>query len=301
MEAFCVSGFAFVVAERLFIEVSEQVKRLNRNVRALDRPLQQRPEVFHAVGMHVTVHVALSVVDYLVGILAVQAIVREQFIGHYLGAFADTLANDLAEFALAPRADVMDADLSGIAFEQPEYDLFTARPATMDLFFALVLVHEACRAADEGLVRFHRAGHLVDRSGMGGVANAVHHEPRGLLRDFEVLTDFVAANTVLAICHHPHSAEPFVQPYGGILEDRTDLDGELLFAVLALPNKPRGKVGSTLAVTSRTHGLTVGPLNSSNLVNAGLGVAVVPYGAHQTTVFADVVVFHTSILHPEER
>ena len=251
--------------------------------------------------MHVTIDVALGVVDYLVRVLAIQAIVREQLVSHYLGTFTDILANDLTEFALAPLGDVMDANLSSVPFEQPEYDLFTARSASVYLLFALMLMHEACRAADKGFIRFNRAGHLVDRSGMGRVANAVHHEPRGLLGDFESLPDLVGANAVLAVRHHPHGAEPFIQTNRRILEDRTDLNGELLLAVPALPDQPRSEVGSFLAGAARADGLTVGPLNSSNLVDAGLRVAVVPYGAHQTAVFADVVIFHNSILHPEAR
>jgi hypothetical protein len=171
----------------------------------------------------------------------------------------------------------------------------------VDLFFAFVLVHEACRAADESLIRFDRARHLVDRSGVCRVANAVHHEPCRLLGDFESLPNLVARDSVLAVRHHPHGAEPFVETDSRILKDRADLDRELLLAVLALPKEPRGKVGSPLTGASRADGLTARPFNSSNLVDAGLGVAVVPYGAHQTTVFADVVVFHNSILHLEKR
>ena len=108
-------------------------------------------------------------------------------------------------------------------------------------------------------------------------------------------------DSVLAVRHHPHGAEPFVETDSRILKDRADLDRELFLAVPALPDQPCGEVGSFLAGAARANGLTVGPLNSSNLVDAGLGVAVVPYGAHQTTVFADVVVFHNSILHLEKR
>jgi hypothetical protein len=49
--------------------------------------------------------------------------------------------------------------------------------------------------------------------------------------------NLVAAYTVLAVCNHPDGSEPLVQRDRGFLEDRADLDGELLFwmVFLALP------------------------------------------------------------------
>jgi hypothetical protein len=127
------------------------MKRFNTHVGTLDRPFQQRPEVFHSVRVNVAVNIAFRVIDYLVCVFVVQSIVREKLISHDLGTLADVLANKAGKFPLAPRGDVVDADLSGIAFEQSKNDLFAAWTATANLFFALVLVHEACRATDEGL------------------------------------------------------------------------------------------------------------------------------------------------------
>jgi len=275
--------------------------RFNADIGTFDRPLKERPEVFHPVSVDIPVNVLLGVVDYLVCILAVQAIVRGQLVSHHLGTLANVLANDLAEFALPPRGDVMNADLSGIPFKQAEHDLFTARAASMYLLFALVLVHEACRATDESLIGFDGAGHLVDRPGVLRIPDAVHHEPCRLLGNFEGLPDLVRANAVLAVRKHPHCAEPLVETYRRILEYGADLYRVLFLAVSALPNEARRKVGRVLAFASRTYSFTLGPFNSSNLVNTRLVVAVVPYGAHQTTVFADVIVFHDSTIHPESR
>lgn len=47
---------AFVEAERLLVEVTMQVERLNADVGSLQGPLEDRPEVFDAVGMHRPVH-----------------------------------------------------------------------------------------------------------------------------------------------------------------------------------------------------------------------------------------------------
>jgi hypothetical protein len=98
------------------------MKRLNTHIRTFDRPLQERPEVFHSVGVNIAVNIAFRVIDYLVRVLVIQTIVREQFIGHHFGALADVLTNEVGKLALAPRGDMTHANLSGVAFEQPDQD-----------------------------------------------------------------------------------------------------------------------------------------------------------------------------------
>ena len=71
------------------------------------------------------------------------------------------------------------------------------------------------------------------------MANTLEHEPCRPLRHVDVPPNLVGANAVLAIGDQEHSAEPFIEPDGGIFEDRSHLDGELLFAVKALPYKAR--------------------------------------------------------------
>ena len=61
-----------VEAERLFIQVAEQVIRFDRNVGPVDTSLQEAPEVFHAIGMYIAVHVGYGVVNDLVNKLAIQ-------------------------------------------------------------------------------------------------------------------------------------------------------------------------------------------------------------------------------------
>src|SRR5581483_12284147 len=46
-----------------------------------------------------------------------------------------------------------------------------------------------------------------------------------------------AADPVLAVADHPESGHPLIHTERGILEDRTDLDGELFLAALAEPHQ----------------------------------------------------------------
>src|SRR5207244_13299643 len=68
---------------------------------------------------------------------------------------------------------------------------------------------------------------------------ALKHEPCRLLSDAESAMDFHAADAILAVAQHPISHHPFVESERGILKDRADLDGELLFASTAEPDAPR--------------------------------------------------------------
>lgn len=67
---------AIVESERLLIEVTEQVERLHRHIRALDGALQQRPQVFASVGVHVPVDVRHGVVDDVVRVVWGQPDIR---------------------------------------------------------------------------------------------------------------------------------------------------------------------------------------------------------------------------------
>jgi hypothetical protein len=57
---------AIVVTERLLIEVTQQVKRFNRNIRAMKSAFHQRPEVFESVCVNAITHVLNSMVNYFV-------------------------------------------------------------------------------------------------------------------------------------------------------------------------------------------------------------------------------------------
>jgi hypothetical protein len=59
---------ALIKPERLFIEVTKEVERLDADVSAFDPALQRAPEVFHAVSVDAAINVRLGVVDDAMGI-----------------------------------------------------------------------------------------------------------------------------------------------------------------------------------------------------------------------------------------
>ena len=64
----------------MLIEVAEQMERLNADIGALDPALEQTPEVFHCVGVDVSVHVFDRVINDGVLIIGVEPFVGFQFI-----------------------------------------------------------------------------------------------------------------------------------------------------------------------------------------------------------------------------
>ena len=78
--------FPIVVAEHLFIEVAEQVKRFYRNVGSIQSALEATPKVFDTIGVDAAINVLLRVIDDAVNIIRRHVHVAGVVIGIKLGA-----------------------------------------------------------------------------------------------------------------------------------------------------------------------------------------------------------------------
>src|SRR6266542_5022649 len=204
-----------VESERLFIEVSKQMKRFNRDVRAAKRTLQQRPKVFAAVRVNLSVYVLLRVVNDLVDVLAVVAgaetSIRRERIGVHGRTGFDIRANttlDLFPPSILHNGSSDDAVTGlAVALKQSLYGDFPHVSVRRGLHRALFpfFVHESRFAADERLVYFNLAPNLAAcLLVLHRKANALQHEPRGLLCDADAAVNFPRADAVLAVGDHPH-------------------------------------------------------------------------------------------------
>lgn len=99
------------------------------------------------------------------------------------------------------------------------------------------------------------------------------HKPCRLLGNAHIAGDLVRANTVLAVCEHPRSGEPLVQRDRAILKNRTDLNGELAFRVMApaLPSAPI-RVEADLLRSATGTGHAVRPTADSEVIDAVVGI-----------------------------
>src|SRR5579871_409602 len=255
-EASGVRQLAVVETVNLFIEVTEQVERLNRHVSALQSALQEAPEVLAAVGVDLPVHVAFGVDDDVVSIVGVQAVVREQFVGVDFRSASDVLADlrlkDRLPVALHDTRTHGAVAIFAVPREQTHDGNLAFAASALDDAVALPLVHVPRLTADVSLVNLDVTSDFGKRLVLHGETQPVQHEPRGLLSDTDVAREFVAADAVLAVDEHPERRKPLIEADGGILENRSDLDRELLFAGTALPDHPGFQEGDFLALAVRT-------------------------------------------------
>src|SRR5262249_38880221 len=109
-EAECVSHFAIVETERLFVEVAEQMERFDGNVGALDGALQETPEVLKAVSVDRAVHVGFGMVNDLVNVAALShTVIGAQGIGVEARAIFDVLRDDGFQLMFLPIGDDLEA------------------------------------------------------------------------------------------------------------------------------------------------------------------------------------------------
>src|SRR5208282_4458415 len=139
-----VIALALVVAERLFIQIAEQMEWLDADIRSLQSALQERPEIFNRIRMYVALNVGFRVIDDFVNVLAIQTVIAKPSVSENVGAALYVLANlSLQSVALNVR-HVDDSDLLVLAVYQSHHDRLTAPgPAGARDLALFILVHVA--------------------------------------------------------------------------------------------------------------------------------------------------------------
>jgi hypothetical protein len=249
VKPFCVSQLPHIEPERLFVQIPEQVKRLNGDVRSLETALQQRPEVLATVRVNLPVNVRLSVIDHLMHVFGSKLVVRLQRVGVDVRARFDIQAD--ASFKRVPLVvrDRCHTDLAVAGCAVPlkqshNGDLAVEASAlATDTGTAFpVGVHVARSATDVGFINFDVATELAAaRFVLHRQTDAVQHEPRGLLGDANRAVDLPRANAVLAVGDQPQNGQPLVQTERRVLKDRPGLERELPLGMtgFALPSLAR--------------------------------------------------------------
>lgn len=231
----CLRSF---ITEQLLVKVAEKMKRFDAHISTLDGSLQETPEIFHLVRVDVPIYVCFGVVDDFVFVIG-KTFVGFQRIGVECRSGCYVLFHLSMDDVFLSGVDNTCSHRTVVTIQQAEHYSLSVWAAPVNLCSALSDVHVSRLAADEGFIRFDLSGHLVDASSVHRVPKALQHEPCGLLRDANSASDLVAAHSILAVGKQPHRAKPLVQSYRAVLENRADLNGELLFAVKALPHQAR--------------------------------------------------------------
>jgi hypothetical protein len=143
-----------------------------------------------------------------------------------------------------------------IALMKTHHGCFTKTARAMNLLLARILVHIFGETAYKRFVYLNCASKFFKRLGLHCFADSLFHKPSGRLRHFQIARDFVSTDSVLRVRDHPKRGEPLIQTQRGVLENSSDLDAELLFAIKAFPNAPRRKETDVLALASRASRIT---------------------------------------------
>src|SRR5205085_8161438 len=143
----------------------------------------------------------------------------------------DVASHDVLNgLALAVRDDLRSdgAGVVAVTLKQAHDNRLAASARPGDAPLAHVLVHVLRQAADESLVGLNCAAHLLlERTRLHRKADAVKHEPSGLLRDADCAMHFVRTDAVLAVRDHRYCREPFAQTERRVLENRSHFNSEL--------------------------------------------------------------------------
>src|ERR1700731_1656444 len=257
--------FALVEAKRLLVQISEQMKRFDRNIRAFDASLEQRPKVFQAVSVNVSLRVALRVIYHLMHVFIRQSVVRGQRIGENLRAFFYVLSHsyfDLAAAYILYNFATNARNFVGrIAFQKSKNSGLAHRSPSR--LFALLFVHKSSASTDKRFVGLNTAFHFRGDSVLHRQADAMQHEPSRFLCDADVFRQLVRTDAIFAVGDQPKSAEPFVDSDGRIFQNRSDLDRKLplLMRVFAFPNPARGQKRNVRRSAGRAFYNAVRPAN----------------------------------------
>ena len=250
-ESLSIRQGAEVIPEGLFVQVPEQMKRLNADVGPVQTALQETPEVLHRVRMDVSVNVLYGVVNDGVLVFVLQPFIRFQFVTEDSGPGFNALPDDSLQFLLGTAPDVAGY-YPAAALYHAEGNLFILAARPGDLFGPLVFVHIAGLPADEGFVYFDFSTKFVEGPILHGKTDAVKHEPCRLLGDTQTAMDFITANPVFAVDDKPCGREPLFERKRGVLKDGPSFEREAGHRMLgvALPNprlcQPRNVIGAAM-------------------------------------------------------
>jgi len=266
---------AIVVAENLFIQVAEQMKWLDRNISSLQSALDQTPEVFHSVGVNLSVNVALGVVNDLV----LEALLLESHVGHERIGVDRAASRDVGAYVGLQEMFLAIADDSGAnlttAFKNALNSSFVLGASMSNPKLALIGVHVSGKATDESFVYFDflaATAELYEVLFMQGEANAVHHEPCGFLSDSQSARYFVRTDSILGIHDEPNGNHPLVHAERGILKNGSHFYGELFLAAFAEPLAARRDKRMLRAIATWASDLAVWPAQFYGIVKRALRV-----------------------------
>ena len=218
--------FAVVMPERELGQVQRQVFFAHLVKGADHAPLEQAPERFQVVRMHVPAHILfLGVIDRLMEERPAQAVIAGMFIGRHQRDFiADGLTHKVAHRDPVRRLNHLT---DHVPFAGDRADHRGLAAVVLPLAFFLVPMLVRVFAANIGFIYFHFAQQLRKASVFHGRPNAMAHIPgRPVVAGPDLTMDLQGADALLALGHQVNDLEPGPKRIVGVLENGLADHGE---------------------------------------------------------------------------
>src|SRR5438270_11182736 len=269
------------------------MERFNGNVCAFQPALYEAPKVFESVRVNFSADVSFGMVNDLMNVILVQSPIAVAIIGREMRATFDVISdNGVKGWAFTIR-DNQRSNFSLTLQDARDYGFVrhTLSKSRQAGFCFPVSVHEAGLTADESLIYFDVPLQFSRVRLMESQAKSLQHEPCGLLCDSQSAMNFQAADSVLAVNQHPESSHPLVEGDWRIFHNRSNLDGELLFAVIAEPDAASLNEGMFRSFAARASYFPVRPAQSNGIVERPLRI-----GEINNRLLQSLWLFHALIL-----
>jgi hypothetical protein len=146
-----IGEFAIVVTERLFVKVTEKMKRFDADVSTGDTPLEKALEILKPVGMNLAVNILHGVVYHSMRVTLLKTAVGFQRIRIERSARLHMLRHFGLQGVSAAIRNDRSTNLSA-PLQDSEYGSFVFRSRASDPAAALCDVHVAGLPADKGFV-----------------------------------------------------------------------------------------------------------------------------------------------------
>src|SRR5258708_6690999 len=281
-----------VIAKYLFVNVAREMKRLNSNVGSTQRSLQKRPEILHAIDMHATAHVGLSLVDYIVNEAPLHPVViGDRVVRVHRASKLHVLKNLVLQSLPRNVRHNSGANLTKIPVKDALHNRLTSRGSHKTFLsgesHTARTMHVFHLATDKGFIGLNFTAFAADLRGIPPLlflhyfADALEHEPCSRLGDSQGASKFVRTDTVLGVRQKPKRRHPLIKADGGIFHDRLNLDRELPLAGIAKPELAGLDERVLRGIAARTSNLPVRPAQFLGKLKSAVGIGKVDNGLLQ--------------------
>ena len=173
--------------------------------------------------------------------LATNLFVGRMFVGHQAAFLGDVRLEDWRDIGNRGAVD-MEATGRAAPLNEGQDDILVSP--------AVTLFGDAFQPTDVGFVGFHDLARAAQRADAGhphGLTDTVRHEPCGLEGYAQGPGKLVAGNALFGRAKQVHRLQPKVHGDVAVLENGADFDGELLPALVTLPEADPGRLAAHLA------------------------------------------------------